>query len=398
MDNKNLGWVRAVQGGTTPPNNIKMLWFDENLGVNKMKFYNNSTDSWQPLYTVYIPEGGNEGDIPVNDGNGSVVWQPQTVSTGTWFIHPDGTDEVGYGTILKPFQTIEYAISVASVGDSFNFLPSPNHVINNSIEFEGTFNFTDCTVQYSGNGYLFDSTVKFKISGNGVFNLGNNAKFIKYNNSGYANRVHINCSEINSYNTPIELGLQSFCVFIGVKFSNLGFSSYKIVKDGNFNSGGINLKDCSLYGITYEILSGDPVLTIAQLENVFFYGNFYNNYYVKLLNFQTSEIHYPIVMKNVSFDMGTLNTNSKAIMLDSNSRLNINGATFNRDRDGDSYTTNRSSINSTGNVTVPMFNVLDLTDLGFTGAGTITNPISGGYNYQSNDSLPLFQFMTTVIN
>lgn len=44
-----LGWVQAVQGGTTPPTNTKMLWYDENPGVSLMKYYDVGTGSWLTL-------------------------------------------------------------------------------------------------------------------------------------------------------------------------------------------------------------------------------------------------------------------------------------------------------------------------------------------------------------
>ena len=47
MTTKNLGLVRAIQAGNTPPTNIQMLWFDTN--VNLHKYYDPVTLSWTQL-------------------------------------------------------------------------------------------------------------------------------------------------------------------------------------------------------------------------------------------------------------------------------------------------------------------------------------------------------------
>ena len=45
----NLGIIRAVQYGTIAPLNLKMLWYDENIGIDYLKYYNKLTSTWDPL-------------------------------------------------------------------------------------------------------------------------------------------------------------------------------------------------------------------------------------------------------------------------------------------------------------------------------------------------------------
>lgn len=44
---KNLGFVKAIQSGSTPPSNTKMIWWDTNENLHKT--YNTQTNSWVPL-------------------------------------------------------------------------------------------------------------------------------------------------------------------------------------------------------------------------------------------------------------------------------------------------------------------------------------------------------------
>ena len=64
---KNLGLIQAMYAGTSPPGNIKILWFDEN--VNLHKFYNTITEEWQSISFVpdtpslsSVLDEGNEAD------------------------------------------------------------------------------------------------------------------------------------------------------------------------------------------------------------------------------------------------------------------------------------------------------------------------------------------------
>lgn len=46
---KNLGLVKAIHIGTAPPNNTKLLWFDDNIGQKIHKAYNFDLSTWMPL-------------------------------------------------------------------------------------------------------------------------------------------------------------------------------------------------------------------------------------------------------------------------------------------------------------------------------------------------------------
>ena len=49
MTVKNLGLVKAIQAGTTPPANTQILWYDTNMGVNIHKYYDVVSGLWTPL-------------------------------------------------------------------------------------------------------------------------------------------------------------------------------------------------------------------------------------------------------------------------------------------------------------------------------------------------------------
>jgi len=48
MVTKNLGWIKSVKRGSTPPTNLDMLWYDTNLtgGGTKIKYYDNVLGDW----------------------------------------------------------------------------------------------------------------------------------------------------------------------------------------------------------------------------------------------------------------------------------------------------------------------------------------------------------------
>lgn len=46
---KNLGQLQALFISTIPPENIYMLWYDTNTGVNAIKYYDVELDQWRLL-------------------------------------------------------------------------------------------------------------------------------------------------------------------------------------------------------------------------------------------------------------------------------------------------------------------------------------------------------------
>lgn len=44
---QNLGFVKSISSGLNPPQNTKMLWYDEN--VNRHKYYNTISSTWDLL-------------------------------------------------------------------------------------------------------------------------------------------------------------------------------------------------------------------------------------------------------------------------------------------------------------------------------------------------------------
>ncbi len=50
-ETKNLGLVKAIHVGTTPPNNTILLWYDTNSGQNVHKYYDLTLSDWKALNT-----------------------------------------------------------------------------------------------------------------------------------------------------------------------------------------------------------------------------------------------------------------------------------------------------------------------------------------------------------
>lgn len=48
----NLGWVKSVFKGITPPSNTDMLWFDNNVDVKKHKYYDTVSSTWKLFQNV----------------------------------------------------------------------------------------------------------------------------------------------------------------------------------------------------------------------------------------------------------------------------------------------------------------------------------------------------------
>lgn len=46
---KNLGTVQAIFKGVVPPSNTTMLWYDDNIGIKRLKFYDTNLNSWMLL-------------------------------------------------------------------------------------------------------------------------------------------------------------------------------------------------------------------------------------------------------------------------------------------------------------------------------------------------------------
>lgn len=49
VSTKNLGLIKAIHVGITPPLNTKIIWFDDNVGVKYHKYYDILSTSWIPL-------------------------------------------------------------------------------------------------------------------------------------------------------------------------------------------------------------------------------------------------------------------------------------------------------------------------------------------------------------
>jgi hypothetical protein len=63
---KNLGLVKAIWVGMTPPTNTSMIWYDTNIGVHLHKYYNTSTSLWE-AFTL------NGANSPLYRSDGNII-------------------------------------------------------------------------------------------------------------------------------------------------------------------------------------------------------------------------------------------------------------------------------------------------------------------------------------
>jgi hypothetical protein len=49
MLTKNLGLVKLILVSTVPPTNLNMLWYDDNVGQKRHKYYDTVTSTWKTL-------------------------------------------------------------------------------------------------------------------------------------------------------------------------------------------------------------------------------------------------------------------------------------------------------------------------------------------------------------
>ena len=54
MPTTNLGWIKSIKKGTTPPTNLDMDWLDTNVGVNVKKYYDTSLSAWVSYVNRYL--------------------------------------------------------------------------------------------------------------------------------------------------------------------------------------------------------------------------------------------------------------------------------------------------------------------------------------------------------
>jgi len=51
----NLGIVKAIHVATSPPTNINMLWYDDNIGIKLHKYFDTLTSTWKSLIPPLSP-------------------------------------------------------------------------------------------------------------------------------------------------------------------------------------------------------------------------------------------------------------------------------------------------------------------------------------------------------
>lgn len=126
MEVVNLGLIKAIHVSTTPPTNKALLWFDDNPGQKKHKFYNQITATWITLnpslqYMAYISQVGTNAPTAVEKFNtiGPVTWARGAVGAYA------GTFNSG---ILSPTNSfITFSQSRATMAGAYNIVMNCNN-------------------------------------------------------------------------------------------------------------------------------------------------------------------------------------------------------------------------------------------------------------------------------
>lgn len=100
---KNLGFVKSIHEGTTAPSNVKMLWYDTNVGINFHKYFDVINSVWKPL----APSGSSIIKISniTNIGNnftsssGIVGWSYNAIYLFTPSNQPTGATTLKEGSL-----------------------------------------------------------------------------------------------------------------------------------------------------------------------------------------------------------------------------------------------------------------------------------------------------------
>ena len=108
----NLGWVKSVYKGTSAPSNTDMIWFDDNIGVKKHKYYDVLTSTWTLL---------SKNSTTINDITSSLITNFGNVAPGDTIPAGSSLDDfitqcivqVHYPTYTPPTLTLA-ATGVAS--------------------------------------------------------------------------------------------------------------------------------------------------------------------------------------------------------------------------------------------------------------------------------------------
>lgn len=85
---QNLGLVKAIFIGTSAPSNTNVLWYDDNPGEKKHKYYDTVALAWLPLASSVTGTGTN---------NYLPKWSGSTSLTSST-VYEDGSGNVGFGT------------------------------------------------------------------------------------------------------------------------------------------------------------------------------------------------------------------------------------------------------------------------------------------------------------
>ena len=318
MGTKNLGLVQAIQAGTTPPSNTKMLWYDTNSGVNLQKYYNLISSSWVPLTSgsnfsniifvdsitgsdILISVRGQSG-LPyktiefavVNAISGNLIWvmsgiyEPLLDDAGFNNLAKDGVDLFFEpGTIIN-FLPAKINVSSSAIFDSTGFIQATrvlgfgrfNNTATSSPSFYGISNSSikqirDVIIEFDelrcSNSYgiivsspdYFNLSQYIKIKGNKLINSGNISCLI----SGFI--YDINIKTILNYFSATALFLSAGNTYGNIEFDTL--ISYGIGL-GICNIGGeTNIKGRYCYGEIYGLSTyGSSKYSInASITNLF---------------------------------------------------------------------------------------------------------------------------------
>lgn len=99
----NLGLVKLVHVSTTPPVNINMIWYDDNIGIKQHKYYDTVTSNWVLLGSGILAKRGVIDPIWYDSDDNLVI--PHNL--GKWDIYVSIKDSTGITKSSIPYKSID---------------------------------------------------------------------------------------------------------------------------------------------------------------------------------------------------------------------------------------------------------------------------------------------------
>lgn len=116
LTTKNLGLVKLVHVSTLPPTNINMIWYDDNIGIKRHKYYDTILSAW-----VLLGALAKRGIITPLDGI-NYSWDIDdnliiTHSLGAEDIYVAIKDNTKISKLAIPYKTIDSNSVIVYIGE-----------------------------------------------------------------------------------------------------------------------------------------------------------------------------------------------------------------------------------------------------------------------------------------